>query len=41
MIFKFLESISKSNLWEILSKDWYISNIDKFKNDASEEVDRQ
>ena len=41
MIFKFLGFISSSNLSEISSKTLYISNIDVFKNDASEDVDRQ
>ena len=41
MIFKLLGSISNSDLSEISSKTLYISNIDVFKNDASEDVARQ
>ena len=41
MIFKLLESISNSDLSEISSKTLHISNIDVFKNDASEDVARQ
>ena len=41
MIFKLLGSISNSDLSEISSKTLYISNIDVFKNDASEDVERQ
>ena len=41
MILKLLGSISNSDLSEISSKTLYILNIDVFKNDASEDVEKQ